>query len=315
MVVVAFLMTSCATRDPLVKVEDNVEGVSIEKQESAQKGELQNVDSKRLKRKVAIGRFTNETHYGKTFLRDSDLDPLGKKASDILMSQLIETDDFIVLERPDLSKIKREQEIAKKSNIVGANALILGSITEFARSTSGKKGFLSSTKIQKARAKVELRLVDVETGHAFFSVSGSGESLTESGSIAGFGSMAKYDATLNDKAITAAISAVTNELIQKLEEKPWQTSILEVRSSKVIIAGGKRQGLKKGDVLLVMKKGKKLRSQETGFLIDLPPTQIAKVKVQSLFGSSEVNEGAITEIVSGSLSGYNIKKLIITENE
>jgi len=35
---------------------------------------------KRFKRKIAIGRFTNETRYGRTFLRDGSSDPLGKQA-------------------------------------------------------------------------------------------------------------------------------------------------------------------------------------------------------------------------------------------
>jgi len=39
------------------------------------------VVAKTLKRKVAIGRFTNETRYGKTFLVDANNDPLGKQVS------------------------------------------------------------------------------------------------------------------------------------------------------------------------------------------------------------------------------------------
>ena len=126
-----------------------------------------------LKRKIAIGRFTNETRYGKTFLRDGDSDPLGKQASDMLANRLVSSKKFLVFERPDINKIKREQGVIKESNLIGVDALILGAVTEFGRSTTGKVGFLSATKKQTARAKVEIRMVDVRTGHVFFSASGS----------------------------------------------------------------------------------------------------------------------------------------------
>jgi curli biogenesis system outer membrane secretion channel CsgG len=311
-----FLLASCATRDPFISAKQNEENISISQQQIAQKKINSSIDSKRFKRKIAVGRFTNETQYGRAFLQDEDLDPLGKQTSDILVSKLIESDNYIVLERQDLSKIEKEQKISGLSNeLVGAETLILGSVTEFGRSTTGKKGFLSSTKIQTARAVVELRLVDVKTGHAFFSVSGSGKAQTESGEIFGFGSKAKYDATLNDKAISAAISSVINELIQKLEEKPWKTEILSKNGKNIYIAGGKYQGIKKGDILSIKKPGKTIKSNQTGFNIDLPAREIAKIKINSLFGNSETNEGSIGKIISGSISKYNIKNLIVTQSE
>jgi len=311
-----FLLASCATRDPLIGAEQNEENISATEQQVAQKEINSLIDSKRFKRKIAVGRFTNETQYGRAFLHDEDLDPLGKQTSDILVSKLIEANGFIVLERQDLGKIKKEQRISGLSTkLVGAETLILGSVTEFGRSTTGKKGFLSSTKIQTARAVVELRLVDVKTGHAFFSVSGSGKAQTESGEIFGFGSKAKYDATLNDKAISAAISSVINQLIQKLEEKPWKTGILYTSGKNIYISGGKYQGIKKGDILSIKKTGKRIRSRQTGFNIDLPPKEIAKIKINSLFGDSETNEGSIGRVTSGSIAKYNIKNLIVTESE
>jgi curli biogenesis system outer membrane secretion channel CsgG len=58
-----------------------------------------------LKRKVAIARFSNETRYGKTLLRDVDQDPLGKQATDMLSTRLVASKKFLIFERPDLSKI------------------------------------------------------------------------------------------------------------------------------------------------------------------------------------------------------------------
>jgi len=47
--------------------------------------------SKGLKRKVAIARFSNETKHGNSFLLNASNDRIGKQASDILSSMLVET--------------------------------------------------------------------------------------------------------------------------------------------------------------------------------------------------------------------------------
>jgi len=266
-----------------------------------------------LKRKIAIARFTNETRYGRTLLRDDDLDPLGKQASDMLASRLVASGKFLVFERPDLEKIEWEQAILEDSNLVGVDTLILGSITEFGRSTMGKVGFLSATKKQIAHARVQIRLVDPRTGHVFFSATGSGEASTESGEIAGFGSKADYDASLNDKVFGAAVSDVQNELISKLEERPWQTDILKIQGTQMFISGGEHQGIKVGDVLAVMREGDRIKSQQTGFEITLPGTKIGTIRVVSLFGDSEANEGSVAEILSGSFSDGRPDGLYVAE--
>ena len=96
---------------------------------------------KQFKRKIAVGRFTNETRYGRTFQRDASLDPLGKQASDILSSRLVASQRFLVFERPDLEKVLLEQGVSGQTDLVGVDTLIVGSVTEFGRSTSGQAGF------------------------------------------------------------------------------------------------------------------------------------------------------------------------------
>jgi curli biogenesis system outer membrane secretion channel CsgG len=277
----------------------------------AQKAAIQ-PQAKVLKRKIAIGRFTNETRYGRTFLRDGDADPLGKQASDMLANRLVESGDFLVFERPDLEKLKREQEIGGGADLIGVDTLILGSVTEFGRSTVGKSGFFSATKKQVAHAKVEIRLVDPKTGYVFFSGTGQGESTNEAEGVLGYGSRADYDATLNDKAIGAAVSDVMNSLVTKLTERPWRTDILKAGGSEVYITGGARQGLKVGDSLMVMREGEKVKSAQTGFTITLPAAPVATLKVASLFGTNETDEGAICAVVGGQLPA-DTRSLFVSE--
>ncbi|MGH8616930.1 MAG: CsgG/HfaB family protein [Burkholderiales bacterium] len=300
---VLFLLTllgGCAvTTPPLQPVESPA---TRSQQVEAQRKALEPTE-KILKRKIAIGRFSNETRYGRTFQVDNNLDPLGKQASDMLATRLVASRKFLVFERPDLGQLKAEQRILREDNLIGVDTLILGSVTEFGRSTSGTSGFLSSTKVQTARAKVEIRLVDARTGFVFFSATGTGEASTESGSVAGFGSRSEYDGTLNDRAIGAAISDVQTALIQKLEERLWRTDILKATGNVVYISGGPKQGLKVGDVLAVMQEGETVKSGQTGFNITLPAASLGTIRVVSFFGDSENNEGSVAELVSGSFAG------------
>ena len=64
--------------------------------------------AKNLKRKVAIGRFSNETKYGKSVFYNKDNDPMEKQAQDLLVSKLAAADKFLLLERSDLSKLDDE---------------------------------------------------------------------------------------------------------------------------------------------------------------------------------------------------------------
>lgn len=304
------LMAGCATVSaPPVAINAPTPRIQ---QQQAQAAAMTPV-AKRFKRKVAIARFTNESNYGRALMTDQDYDRIGKQASDMLSSRLVKSGKFIVFERTDLNKVKREQAITGDAGLIGVDSLIIGSVTEFGRSIGGKSGFMSSTKVQTARAKVDIRLVDVKTGQAFFSASGTGEASTESGEIAGFGSRADYDATLNDRAIAAAISDVIDRLVSSLDERPWRTDILEIKGNQVFISGGQRQGLKPGDSLRVMSRGEAIKSRQSGFMINLPASGVATIRVLSLFGDTENNEGSVAEVIQGVIDPAQIGKLFVEE--
>lgn len=90
-----------------------------------------------IKRKVAIGRFSNETQYAKGLFYDKENDPMGKQALDILSSKLASSGKFILLEREDLDILMNEA--GSNMNKIGADYIILGSITEFGRKTEGEQ--------------------------------------------------------------------------------------------------------------------------------------------------------------------------------
>ena len=118
----ATVLAGCATKQTEVAPTEGT-ATRIE-QQAAQQQEIAPAKPT-LKRKVAIGRFSNETRYGRTFFRDADLDPLGKQTSDMLATSLIDSQQFLVFERPDLSKVQAEQNVLGESNLIGVDTLIL----------------------------------------------------------------------------------------------------------------------------------------------------------------------------------------------
>lgn len=308
----ALLVTlcGCATVDKAPPMHET--SYTKTEQREAQEVSLQPA-TKSLKHKIAIGRFSNETRYGKALLTADDIDPLGRQTSDMLARRLVESQQFLVLERPDVGLVEMEQMRQGSGNTVGADTLIVGSLTEFGRSTTGKRGFVSQTKEQLAYAKVEVRLIDVRTGHAFHSASGAAEATIEQGQVAGFGNQAGYDATLNDKAIGAAISDLMSDIVSQLSARPWRTDILQVNGDVIMITGGSHQGIKVGDEFVVKKAGERVVSAQSGFEIELPGNVIARIRIESQFGDSETNEGSVGRIIEGSVAGLDRTTLYVSE--
>jgi len=305
------LLSGCAIQTPPLVQKEMAQPTAIQK--AAQQAViLQAPAAPTLKRKIALGRISNETNYGRSLLRDSHGDPLGKQVTDLMSKALTESGAYLVFERPDISRLQAESRLTEsKLNLVGVDALIIGSLTEFGRKTIGESGFASSSKRQVAFAKIDVRVVDVNTGQAFFATSGAGEATTETASTFGFGSQASYDGTLNDAAIRQAVSEVVNRLSNQLSARPWQTHILKAESRRVFISGGKSQGLMPGMVFSVHTAGERIKSPQTGSEINLPGVQVARLRLDSSFGDGELNEGSIATLIDGSISEYKTDQLIV----
>lgn len=266
---------------------------------------------KTIKRKVAIGRFSNETQYAKGMFYDRENDPMRKQASDILSTKLASTGKFILLEREDLDILV--QEAGAEMNKIGADYIILGSITEFGRKTEGNQKVFSSTKTQTVEAGVSIRLVEVSTGLILYSDEAKGSAEISTKQTLGFGTSAGYDATLSDKAISAAISQLTDNIISKCLDKPWRSYILSVEDGSYIISGGASQGLAAGDTFDVYKKGKSVKNPQTGMNVELPGKKVGTVTVISSFGETVENELSICEYEGEAIEAENLETYYILD--
>ncbi len=271
----------------------------------------------KLKRRIAVGRFSNETRAANSFLyAGTDMaDRMSSAAYDILSTKLAMTQRFILLERQDTLMITSEQRIAGIEKMkIPADYLILGSISEFGTNLKGATGLIDRTKKQTAYAKVTLRIVDTRTGIIVFGEEGSGEAYLETGSVMGMGTQAGFDASLADKAIDAAISNVIQNLVNKLTSSPWHSYVLQANESQVYIAGGEKQGIKASDVFVVYKRGDVVDNPQTGYPIELPPTRIAKLIVIETIDGTELTELSLCKVIEGKIDPQDLKNIFVSEN-
>lgn len=279
--------------------------------------ETVNDNSKKvIKRKVAIGRFSNETEYGKGLFYDKDNDPMGKQALDILSAKLGASGKFILLERNDLQQLLEEANRNGQSaqQAIGADYMIIGSITEFGRKNTSQSQVFTTSKTQTVEAAVSIRLVDVATGQIIYSDQGKGSAeITTKSTFVGTGGHAGYDATLSDKAISAAIDQLVENIINKLSDKPWKSYFLFYDSDAIIIAGGKSQGIEPGMVFAVKTVGKNVKNPQTGIMVTLPGKEVGKIKVEETGGDTPETEYSIVSMIEGSIDSENLSNYIIEE--
>jgi curli biogenesis system outer membrane secretion channel CsgG len=292
---------SCSTTQQVVKVEPQIQEVKKEEQ--------------CLKRKVAIARFSNETQYAKGVFYNKENDPMSKQAVDILSTKLASTNKFILLERVDVDKINEELKLANNEELkkVGADFLIIGSITEYGRKNVTDNDVFSRSKTQTVQAGVNIRLVDVSTGQIIYSEEAKGEAETTNKTVLGVGERADFDATLSDKAISAAISKLVENIVNNCMDRPWKSFFISYDENAILISGGKSQGIKVGDNYQVVEKGKTVVNPQTGMPIELPGKIVAKIKIDAVGGDTPQNEYSVVSFTEGNIDAQNLNNYIIKE--
>ncbi|MFT7559015.1 MAG: curli biogenesis system outer membrane secretion channel CsgG [Flavobacteriales bacterium] len=176
------------------------------------------------KNNIVVGLFSNKSSYMRGLFSDEE-DLLGNQAKNVLKTHLQQTNRFYLLDRDNLQTLSSESEYSGEAqNIEGAKYAIVGGITEFGRrNTSDHQlfGIVGSGKTQIAYTKVMLNVVDVKSTKIVYSSIGAGEYSLNSRQVAGFGTRAGYDSSLNGKVLDLAIREAVNNLVSGLENSEW----------------------------------------------------------------------------------------------
>ena len=298
------------------------------------------------KKRVAVFDFDYATvHADVSALFGSDVD-VGKGISDLLVNYLVKDGTYSVIERKALDKILTEQNFsnsdranpnsaAKIGKLLGVDAIIVGSITQFGNETKktniggGGGGFGGlgiggfGHKKSKAIVALDARLVDIDTAEILGVAEGKGESSRESTSLLGGGSnwhgfgggnadfgSSDFQNTVIGEAVKAATEQLSSEVIADNTKLVTRTIVVEglvaaVDSGQIILNVGAKAGVKVGDQLNVERVTKEIKDPSTGKVIRRLATSVGVVKVTDVDDISSV-----ATAVSG--SGFKVGDAVKT---
>lgn len=298
------------------------------------------------KKRLAIMDFDYATvHGGVAAMFGQDVD-VGKGITDLLVTDLVKDGTYSIIERKALDKILAEQNFsnsdranptsaAKIGKLLGVDAMVVGSITQFGNETKntnvgggggnwggfGVGGF--GHKKSKAIVAVTARIVDIDTGEILGVAEGKGESSRESTSMLGgggnwhgfgggnadFGS-SDFQSTIIGEAVKAAVDSMTKEVVADNTKLVTRTIIVEglvaaVDGGQIVLNVGGKQGVKVGDQLNVERVTKEIKDPSTGKVIRRLATAVGVVRVTDVDDIS-----AVCSAVSG--TGFKVGDAVKT---
>lgn len=301
------------------------------------------------KKRVAVLDFDYGTvHSAVAALFGTDVD-VGKGMSDLLVKHLVQDGTYTVVERRALDRILAEQNFstsdranpataAQIGKLLGVDAIILGTITQFGGETQKQNvggvgggwggwgiGGVGHSKT-KAIVTVDCRLVDIDTGEILAVADGHGESSRSStnllgggGSWRGFGGGAvdfgsrDFENTIIGEAVKAAMQQLSAGVIAdadrlRIRTVTVQGQVAYAQGDTVVLNVGAKAGLKAGDQLSIERVTQEIKDPATGKVLRRLSSKIGEVEVTDVDADS-----AQCKIVSG--SGFRIGDLAKTTTQ
>jgi curli biogenesis system outer membrane secretion channel CsgG len=255
------------------------------------------------KRSVAVGPFEVKSDFQ---LRYGSFD-LGGGLSAMLTTALLESERFIVVERNQLSSVFSEQELAANgmvgeaggalpAELVGAQYVILGHLTEFSEADRGGGfglGLSGSIPLGLGGRKkvgsvgVDVRVVDTTTSRvvAGFHVRQEIVSRAVRADVEVEGVSLGQDTfkqTPLGQATRAAIEEVVRRFAEEIASEPWSGSVVEFTDGEVVINAGADSGVRVGDTFAVYRQSGTLTDPATGHVLGARKQAIGSVVVESV---------------------------------
>jgi curli biogenesis system outer membrane secretion channel CsgG len=298
------------------------------------------------KKRVAVMDFDYATvHSAVSALFGADVD-VGKGIADLIVKHLVKDGTYSVIERKMLDKILAEQNFstsdranpasaAQIGRILGLDAMIVGSITQFGGETKDTKvggaggGWFGGAiggvgrKSSKAIVTLDARVVDIDTAEILAVADGKGESKRSGTSLLGGGwgrggfgvggidmSSSNFQETIIGEAVKAATEQLAAGLIASSDKLKARTIVVQgliahIAGDQVILNVGAKAGLKVGDQLSVERVTSEIKDPATGQVIRRLANKIGIVEVIELDDVS-----AVAKIVSG--SGFQVGDAVKT---
>jgi curli biogenesis system outer membrane secretion channel CsgG len=254
---------------------------------------------------------------------------IGKGIVDLLVTGLVKDGSFSVIERKALDKIMAEQNFsnsnradqnsaAKIGKLLGVDAIVVGSITEFGNETKktnlggaggnwhgmglGNLGHSNS----KANVAITARIIDVDTGEILGVADGKGQSARASTSLLGGGSnwhgfgggnadfgSSDFQSTIIGEATKQAVDQLSGNLAVNAPKIVARTITVEgtvaaVEGDQIVLNVGGKAGIKVGDEFNVVRVTKEIKDPTTGAVIRRLSTNVGVVKATDVDDVSAV---------------------------
>lgn len=264
-------------------------------------------EARMLKRRIAVLRFDNTTDFATGAFDGSYGVPLEEQAVALIEQQLQASDQILLVDAWDFTGDESELAALK------ADYVLVGTLSEFGRSTQTKTRFYGRTKRQGATATIQLRLIETRTSQDIFVGAGQAQVAVETWRLFGMGPDAPFNTELNGRALAGALSEPVDLLLARIQDRPWRTVVVATEGRQIMIAGGDELGLRIGDVLSVRKRGRRIVNPQIEGQLELPSEEVAQLKVISFFGHGTNRQGTACRLIDGLLGGHELDELIVEE--
>ncbi len=262
---------------------------------------------------------------------------IGGGIADVLVTKFFEDGTFQLVDRKAIDEIMREQDMtntdrfdassaAQLGKLLGADALVTGSITQFGtedKSTGGiggligkKSGVLGGIGMKKSKAKcvIDARLIDVNTGVILSFAEGEGESdrkglllgaAARDGYSAGGGAFqmtsSGFRETILGEATNKACSSVVAQIVAN-SDKITKTKLeisgvvadYDAGAGEITMTPGREKGVAEGQIYMVKRVYDVVKHPTTGEVIREKSNDVCTIRI------TEAGDGyAVGVVVQG----------------
>ena len=252
-----------------------------------QEEEVPEVPVVTLKQNIAVFEFENKT---------ANPYAVGWGMAEMLVTELVKSDNFVVIERQELEPVLQEQGLgaagainpesaAQVGQLLGVDLAIFGAVTAFG--DERRRVGIGALGVTRSRARVvaDVRFVNTTTGEIVYAESFEGTEsqlgLDVDTKDIDFSSVEMWRDTRVGKAANECAEKIVRYATPHLADIPWHGMVITVAEDGPFcyIKPGSNGGLQKGNILYVYHKGPELVDPELGISLGSEETFIGRIQV------------------------------------
>jgi curli biogenesis system outer membrane secretion channel CsgG len=244
-----------------------------------------------------------------------DLGP-AQGVSDLLTNKLVQNGAYTVIERSRIAEVLAEQNLAQAGRIdpataaqigriLGADAVVMGSITRFNLDEGGSGGSIlgigGNSRRRGAEVQLTARLVNTTTAEILAAVEGSGAARQGSGGFS-VGGLINFGSDRNntDALLSKAADDAVNQLATSIAAEAPRLAALpaslptvaalvaDIAGNQVIINKGSQDGFRVGMTVSIERVVREVKDPATGEVLRTVTTPIGRIELTEVDGRSSM---------------------------